>query len=617
VISRACEAFRIELPLRKFFEATTVAQMAEVVSDAKSSGAAEVSFVRIRGGGSGPPLFWLHGVQGVIFWYQNLADYIDPDHAIYGIVPLKLHTASRHRLRIEDMAAQYVSEIRALQPEGPYFLAGPSAGGIWAFEVARQLDAQRQKVGLVALLDTPCPIRLKDGLLSLSKRVLGYICKAALLGPKRGSKYFLGKAKGSRLGRMFNGFQAAAEELKLIAGFGEEVSRDREFRPLHGPQPAQKEIAAACQWALAHYTPRTYPGRLVLFWAEQPESSVPRFSEFDRRTGWRDIAPGRLEIHRISCIHRNLLAEPHIRVVARRLNEYLEKASPTAPTELRKNSKLGTKSARQTQKRESASSDSSRLLDMGDCKSPDWVRINKDFRKEEYRLQPLWFRFLFRLDFVRKRLGYDRESRLWEYPWAIRSADLERGMRVLDLGSGGSAFPMLLSRYGCQVHASDPSLNYGRGLRPLRWENQVARRLGIPGLWGLPPARMGSRSAVDYAADPIQKLRYRNGYFDRIFCISVMEHIPVRDWASCMAEMSRVLIDGGRLVMTVSMMMPQANERWFEKLLVEPSLELVGSIDYQTPISLEEAQRRHPGQAYETLGLLWEKAQTISPKQTE
>lgn len=51
------------------------------------------------------------------------------------------------------MAAHYIREIRTLQPEGPYLLGGASFGGLVAFEMAQQLQAQGQQVALLALMD--------------------------------------------------------------------------------------------------------------------------------------------------------------------------------------------------------------------------------------------------------------------------------------------------------------------------------------------------------------------------------------------------------------------------------------------------------------------------------
>lgn len=112
---------------------------------------------------------------------------------------------------------------------------------------------------------------------------------------------------------------------------------------------------------------------------------------------------------------------------------------------------------------------------------------------------------------------------------------------------------------------------------------------------------------MTYVSDSIQNLRYDDGYFDRVFCLSVMEHIPESEWRECMAQMARVLSDRGRLVLTLDMSTPLANARRYKKLFVEPSLRLVGSVDYPVPISADCKRARHPGRTYETVGLVWDK----------
>jgi thioesterase domain-containing protein len=37
------------------------------------------------------------------------------------------------------MAAHYISEMRSVQPHGPYFLGGFSFGGLVGYEIAQQL----------------------------------------------------------------------------------------------------------------------------------------------------------------------------------------------------------------------------------------------------------------------------------------------------------------------------------------------------------------------------------------------------------------------------------------------------------------------------------------------
>ena len=55
--------------------------------------------------------------------------------------------------RISEMAAHHIDKIRSIQPHGPYLLGGMCAGGVIAYEIARQLQCQGEKVAMVALLD--------------------------------------------------------------------------------------------------------------------------------------------------------------------------------------------------------------------------------------------------------------------------------------------------------------------------------------------------------------------------------------------------------------------------------------------------------------------------------
>jgi thioesterase domain-containing protein len=50
-----------------------------------------------------------------------------------------------------------VQELRRFQPEGPYALGGYCFGGNVAYEMARQLDQQGQRVNLLVLLNSSPP----------------------------------------------------------------------------------------------------------------------------------------------------------------------------------------------------------------------------------------------------------------------------------------------------------------------------------------------------------------------------------------------------------------------------------------------------------------------------
>jgi SAM-dependent methyltransferase len=255
---------------------------------------------------------------------------------------------------------------------------------------------------------------------------------------------------------------------------------------------------------------------------------------------------------------------------------------------------------------------------MRDCASERYRAVYADMLRLALLRQPAWFRPLV----VRSRrlasfTGYDHWSRAWEYPWAIEAAVLEaRPLRTLDIGGGGSPFAPYLARLGHEAFVVDPSMDQGarvifdrqkglyRNARSLA-KSVLFRTTGINSLWGL-PATDGA-TPVRYSPDRADDLRFPDAHFDRVFCLSVIEHIPRDLWTRCMSEFERVLRPGGRLVITLDMETSEANGRLYRRLIDVSSLRLLGDPQYEVPLRAEDQQTRHPGHGYETIGLVWRK----------
>ncbi|MCX6584825.1 MAG: thioesterase domain-containing protein [Candidatus Aminicenantes bacterium] len=75
----------------------------------------------------------------------------------WGIRANRLKSDSPQNLTIEELAADYIGKTKKVQPGGPYRLAGWSIGGAIAFEMARQLEAVKDEIAFLALIDTPAP----------------------------------------------------------------------------------------------------------------------------------------------------------------------------------------------------------------------------------------------------------------------------------------------------------------------------------------------------------------------------------------------------------------------------------------------------------------------------
>jgi len=132
----------------------------------------------------------------------------------------------------------------------------------------------------------------------------------------------------------------------------------------------------------------------------------------------------------------------------------------------------------------------------------------------------------------------------WEYPWTITNSRLTRQMKILDIGSGWSLFPMYLARHGHQVDAIDIDEDQMTKISPFLAKIQGAE--------------------INYRAQNVLDMDYEDETFDRVFCISVLEHIEEEEVdgklvnyhsrnldIKAMSEMLRVLKPSGLLLMTV------------------------------------------------------------------
>jgi thioesterase domain-containing protein len=247
----------ISLPLALLFQAPTIAQLAPLLRVPQSLPASQP--LAFRSGGGKPPFF------SVSFGGRRLASCVADDQPWYGFYPSSLN-GHRPPRTVEAMAAEYLANMRTLQPQGPYFLGGYSFGGLVAFEMAHQLRQQGQEVALLLLVDPTDWRPTRPG----QRRVRRYL-----------------KEVGRKLVWM-------AAELSL--GLGYRI-------PLRLRQPYTMAISL---WAARAYTPQVYPGRLVLFHTTQRGVAV--------ESAWGPLAAKGFELYDIPGDHFSMLVQPHIQV---------------------------------------------------------------------------------------------------------------------------------------------------------------------------------------------------------------------------------------------------------------------------------------------------------------
>jgi acyl carrier protein len=158
--------FGLRIPIAAMFQAPTLAGLAQMIRD-RNWAPPMGSLVALQAGGQRPPFFFAHGWGGDVYCFLSLARLLAPDQPMYGLQAIGLDGRKPRQTRIEEMAADYVKELRDFQPNGPYYLGGYSLGGWVAYEMAQQLTAQGQEVATIILLDTvalgplPWPIHLR------------------------------------------------------------------------------------------------------------------------------------------------------------------------------------------------------------------------------------------------------------------------------------------------------------------------------------------------------------------------------------------------------------------------------------------------------------------------
>lgn len=141
---------------------------------------------------------------------------------------------------------------------------------------------------------------------------------------------------------------------------------------------------------------------------------------------------------------------------------------------------------------------------------------------------------------------YASGTRVHEYPWAFFAAGFTPGMRVLDVGSGLSGLQFVAALSGCEVVNVDPSARDDYNV----WTD--------PGYLPLSPAQhrmlndaFGTEVAL--VADRIQDADLPAGSFDRVLCLSVLEHVSREEAVEILTACARLLRPGGRLVLTVDL----------------------------------------------------------------
>jgi thioesterase domain-containing protein len=246
------------------------------------------ALVTIQAGAHLPPLFIAHGIGGSLLSFIELAAQLGPEQPVYGLqLPVSI---DEHEADLRTVAANYLGQVRATQPSGPYHFAGHSSGGLVVFEMACQLSEQGESVGLLALLDCDP---------NTGKSVHQ---------PFRDWNSL--KASFSRARTAFRLRELGVREVLVstidyqrIKMKMRRADRSRRAGRAHGPVEAEGYLALA----LRDYELRPYPGNMTLFIAQDE----PR-PKGEPASAWKGTVLGGCETRLIPGTHRTILTRPQV-----------------------------------------------------------------------------------------------------------------------------------------------------------------------------------------------------------------------------------------------------------------------------------------------------------------
>ena len=298
------EKFQQSLPLSIIFQAPTIKQLADILRQGHIP-SQSLSLVEIQPKGSVPPLFLFEGVS----IYYPLIPYLGRERPIYALISLVKDRMNGPLNQVEAIADYYINELVKVQPEGPYYLAGLSFGGIVAFEVAQKLAAKGQEIGLLVMFDSilpsgykPLPLqqRLRFHAQKIAKQGIGYIVSSVVDKIMTLTDPMTRPARKT-IGRYFKA-KEPTESMSYTTDYLMTVKIIR-----------QAERA---------YVPKPYAGKVIMFRALDSEDGLS--VSLDPDLGWKPYVKDGLTIYDVPGDHLGILKEPNVGTIGNRIKLLLE-----------------------------------------------------------------------------------------------------------------------------------------------------------------------------------------------------------------------------------------------------------------------------------------------------
>ncbi len=145
--------YKIQVPLKYIFQHSSIEELASYITNNQETGKNYTFAVPFQAEGSKTPIFFVHALEGEAVIFRYIANNFDPDRPFYAFHFDRNAAKWVHPISIEQIAENYIQDIIAIQPQGPYLIAGQCIGGVIAYEMGMQLKKAGHEIALLAMYD--------------------------------------------------------------------------------------------------------------------------------------------------------------------------------------------------------------------------------------------------------------------------------------------------------------------------------------------------------------------------------------------------------------------------------------------------------------------------------
>jgi enterobactin synthetase component F len=317
MLARFPQQFGAELPLGQLFEASTIAGLAACLQRLEDASDPLRGILPLRTEGRDAPLFCIHPVIGLGWSYANLLRHVPAEVPVYALQSPGLRSGDAPA-SIEAIAADYLAQIRRIQPNGPYRLLGWSLGGLIAHAMAVQLRAQGERIQLLAMLDAYPFVTEHAGTPDEAAQALAALHFLGIEQPPQGPPTSMA-ALADLLCHSYDVFALPLVQqlLKKDHGLIERISALTQHH---------------LNLARRYRPPQLDAGMLFLQAAQRSNTSLDDLLHYHEQA-WRPFVSGRIELHAIDTAHQSMLDPLPAAQIGRLLHRHLSPEPASAALE--------------------------------------------------------------------------------------------------------------------------------------------------------------------------------------------------------------------------------------------------------------------------------------------